>query len=156
MDGVPTLMFRVANARHSSIANAQCRAVFSADSTTREGRDFRRFQDLRLVRDYTPALFLSWTVMHRIDENSPLFGLDLEALRAHTARIQVSVTGTDDAISASVNMQTAYTIEHILFDHVFEDIFSQSAEGLLTVDVRRIHEVRPHHTLNEAQAGPAA
>jgi inward rectifier potassium channel len=143
MDGVDTLMIRVANERHSSIADARCRAVFSTDSTTTEGAPFRRFQDLHLVRDYTPALFLSWTIMHRIDESSPMFGLDAATLRDRAARIQISVTGIDDALSASVNMQTAYTVEHILFDHVFTDILSHSNEGLLTVDVRRIHEVRP-------------
>ena len=40
----------------------------------------RRFEELKLVRSRTPLFALSWTVMHRIDETSPLYGRTANSL----------------------------------------------------------------------------
>ena len=73
-DGVPTLMFRAANQRGNQIFDANVTVSLARQVVTREGINMRRFEELRLVRSRTPLFALSWTVMHRIDETSPLYG----------------------------------------------------------------------------------
>ena len=85
-NGTPTLMLRAANQRHNQIIEAQIRVYLMRDEVSQEGEYMRRFYLLDLVRDRTPRFTLSWTVMHRIDETSPLWQATPESLvktRAH-------------------------------------------------------------------------
>ena len=81
-DGIPTLMFRAANQRGDAIIDASVTVSLARQYTTREGVVMRRFQELKLLRSSTPLFALSWTVMHPIDEASPLYGLSPEDMDA--------------------------------------------------------------------------
>jgi len=85
-NGVPNLMFRMANWRRNRIVEAQLRVVLLVTEKTREGEVMRRQIDLPLVRDRTGVFFLTWSAMHVIDDKSPFFGADaMERLRAQNA-----------------------------------------------------------------------
>ena len=79
-DGVRSLLVRMANARRSAIAEAHVRVALARDEVTVEGEEVRRFYELGLVRDWTPLFALTWTVVHPIDETSPLWGETPESL----------------------------------------------------------------------------
>ena len=83
-DGKPMLMFRAANQRGNSILDASAVVSLASNYTTREGDRIRRFQELRLVRSSNPLFALSWTVMHPIDETSPLCNLGLAEMIERT------------------------------------------------------------------------
>src|SRR5260221_13967317 len=74
-EGKLTLMVRFVNERHNIIANAAAKLWLLRNEMSLEGREFRRFYELPLVRNEHPALALSWTLYHVIDEQSPLYGL---------------------------------------------------------------------------------
>ena len=78
-EGKPTLMVRLANERHNIISNATARLWLFKNIVSMEGLSFRRFYELPLVRNESPALALSWTLFHVIDETKP-------ALRARCRR----------------------------------------------------------------------
>jgi len=78
-DGVPTLMFRAANQRGNQILDAAITLTVARQQTSKEGVTMRRFEELKPVRERTSLFALSWTVMHRIDQTSPLFGLNPES-----------------------------------------------------------------------------
>src|SRR5665213_4327019 len=78
-EGAPTLMFRAANRRRNLVVEAEVSVSLLRDLTTVEGAMIRRFDELRMVRSRTPLFSLTWQVMHRIDETSPLFGETLES-----------------------------------------------------------------------------
>jgi len=79
-DGEPALMIRLANERHNIISNANARLWLFKNIVSKEGRSFRRFYELPLLRNESPALALSWTLFHIIDEASPLHGLGADDL----------------------------------------------------------------------------
>ena len=83
-EGKPTLMVRFANERHNVIGNATARLWLLRNEISLEGQSFRRFYELPLVRNEHPALALSWTLYHVLDEQSPL------AVRAQCGRPQRS------------------------------------------------------------------
>ena len=91
-DGIPTLMFRAGNERHNQILEAEVRVYLMRDEISQEGEYMRRFHTLKLVRDRTPQFLLTWTVMHRIDEDSPLWQATAESL-AKTRAIRHSFSG---------------------------------------------------------------
>ena len=80
VNGVPALMFRLGNERGNRIVDTQIRAVLVRTERTSEGAKFYRSVDLKLARDRALSLSRSWSVMHSIDEHSPLYGLTPEQL----------------------------------------------------------------------------
>ena len=113
-DGVPTLMFRVANQRGNQIMEAEVSVSLARQHVTREGHVMRRFDELRLVRSKTPLFYLSWTVMHPITEESPLHGATRESLIAQQAEI---ILNEKDAHAAYSNFaRVTSTAEEVIID----------------------------------------
>src|SRR6476661_8169775 len=94
-EGERTLMIRLANERHNIISNATARLWAFKDIVSMEGQSFRRFYELALIRNESPALALSWTLFHILDVESPLYGLDANALGAPNVSLAVVVSGYD-------------------------------------------------------------
>jgi inward rectifier potassium channel len=149
-DGVPTLMFRAANQRANLIYDAAVTVSLARQVTTREGHVMRRFEELQPVRKRTPLFALSWTVMHRIDETSPLFGLDRDALFDMEAEIIVMLSGTDETLADVIYARHSYTPEEILSERRFVDVISVADNGRRMVDLTRFHDTEPFPA-NEAE-----
>lgn len=142
-DGVPTLMLRVANQRSSYILEASASLVLVRDELTAEGHDLTRFYDLKPERARSPMFALSWLIMHRIDETSPLRGVTPEAIRDGDMRLVVTVSGTDEIFAAGVNARYSYAPEDIVFNRRFVDIFSDGDHPRHTyVDLTRFHDLQ--------------
>src|SRR5476649_2118488 len=101
-DGKPTLMLRLANERHNIIGNATARLWLFKNVKTVEDQPLRRFYELPLARNESPALALSWTLYHTIDEESPLYGLTPDDLDAANAALVVVVSGYDVVAAQTV------------------------------------------------------
>src|SRR5262249_32459979 len=110
MDGVPTLMIRLGNDRSNQIYDAQIRLILTTTTRTAEGVPFYRSADLKLVRDRAPALARSWSILHRLDEQSPLHGQTPESLASVDAGLLLSVSGVDDTSLQAVHAR--WTYEH--------------------------------------------
>ena len=139
-NGVPTLMFRCANERRNQIFEAQVHVDFAREETSAEGLDLRRSYELGLARNRNPQFSLSWTVMHPIDPQSPLYGIDPDLLAGQEASIVVTLTGTDETLSQPVFARTSYRADEILWGRKFVDILSETETGETLVDYRRFHD----------------
>jgi len=143
-NGVPTLMLRVANERHSYILEANATVVLVRDEDTPDGHSLTRFHDLKLVRARSPLFALSWQIMHHIDESSPLHGVTAQAMKDGDMRLAVTLSGTDEIFAAGINARHMYTHENILFERRFVDIFSEGEHARhLYLDMQRFHDHEP-------------
>jgi inward rectifier potassium channel len=142
-DGVPTLMFRAANQRGNQILDASVTVSLARQVTTREGIVMRRFEELKLVRARTPLFGLSWTVMHQIDETSPLYGVTFEVLRDMQVEIIVLLSGTDDALADIIYARHSYMPDEILWNRRFVDVITITPTGRRVVDLHHFHETLP-------------
>lgn len=142
-DGVPSLMFRMANARGNQIAEAHVKVVLLRDEVTAEGEPIRRSHDLVLRRAESAVFALTWTVVHPIGPGSPLHGEGAASLRGKGGDIIVSLVGLDDGLAQTVHARHSYAAEQIAWDHRFADILSTRADGARLIDYRRFHEVEP-------------
>ena len=143
-DSVPVVMFRIANLRANQIVEARCTVTFVQAETTAEGDRYRTFTDMKLERDRNPMFVLSWTVIHEIDKNSPLYGKSAEQLRQVEAEILVGVSGWDESFAQNIHARYSYDPDDILWKHRFVDIVSRSEKsGKLILDTRRIHNAVP-------------
>jgi inward rectifier potassium channel len=148
-DGTPTLMFRAANQRGNQILDANVAVTFAFQQTTREGLVMRRFCELELVRARSPLFALSWTVMHRVDEQSPLYGQTPESLSAMQAELIVLLSGTDETLADTIFARHSYKPHQILWRHRFVDILSFNARGRRVVDLTRFHSALPDETTEQ-------
>jgi len=113
---------------------------FARQEISTEGWELRRSFELALARNRNPQFSLSWTVMHPIDAQSPLYGIDPDLLATQEAAIVVTLTGIDETLSQTVFARTAYRADEILWGRKFVDILSETEEGETLVDYRRFHE----------------
>ncbi len=142
-EGVPTLMFRAANRRHNQILEAQISAAMVQNETTAEGQVMRRFHDLKLARSRNPVFALTWTVLHPIDEASPLYGRSPDELAAAEIEIVVTLIGIDETFVQPIHARHSFVAEDLRWDARFVDILGWTDDGRRSVDFRRFDDVTP-------------
>jgi inward rectifier potassium channel len=146
-NGVPYLMFRMANWRHNAIVEAKLSVILMVSETTMEGESLRRLIDLPLERSRTPFFTLTWTALHKIDERSPFFGADaFEELTAKQAEIVLSFFGTDERLAQPVHASYGYKMSDIVPDARFADVLTVLPSGVRIIDYRHFHSVIPMST----------
>jgi inward rectifier potassium channel len=141
LEGAPTLMFRAANRRRNLVVEAEVSVTLLHDITTAEGTLLRRFDELRVLRSRSPLFFMTWQVMHPIDEASPLFGETAESLIAKQAEIVVVMKGLDETFASTIHARTSYTPDEIVWGRRLADIFTTNDRGQRAIDFRLFHEI---------------
>jgi len=142
-EGVPTLMFRVANMRNNQIIEARMKLTLLRDAESPEGHRYRRMFDLPLARENSPFFALSWTVMHPIDDASPFNGMSAEDCRAEAMQLVAILTGIDGTTSSIVYARHGYAPADIQFGRVFADVVQVQEDGTVEIDFRHFDATRP-------------
>ncbi|MEA5572824.1 ion channel [Calothrix sp. UHCC 0171] len=140
-NGLPTLMFRVANKRQNWILEAQVRVSLVKSELTKEGDFMRRFYDVPLVRSQSPLFALSWLIMHEINEDSPLYEVTPQEMIDHEMEIIVTLTGIDETVSQTIHARHSFLAEEIAWNMRFVDILSKTSDGRRCIDYSRFHDV---------------
>jgi inward rectifier potassium channel len=141
--GRPTLAFRMANRRANSIVQAHVTLSVVRDEQTAEGDIMRRFHDLTLVRRETPIFAMTFTVMHEIDEASPIFGATAASLAAEDAEFVATVTGLDETVMQTVHARHSWDATEVLWHRRFADILGFVPDGRRAIDYTRFHDTEP-------------
>lgn len=143
-------MIRIAGTRVRPLVDVTVRIGLLETVTTPTGREYRRSLELPLVNDRNSMMLLAWTVVHVLDDVSPL----AKALDAGgPVRLTVTVRGLDALLSNQIFASKIYGREDIRIDHEFVDIFAYHDDGSIHVDLSRLHESRPA-TDPQAAASP--
>ena len=142
-NGVPTLMGRLGNGRLTALGDARARLhVLLADTST-EGAVFRSVQELRLLRSRLPLFPLTWTVMHVMDETSPLHGMDANALITAQANMFLTIEARDPSLATMVHAMKTYGPKDIEFGMRYADAISIEPDGTPLADMTRISVIEP-------------
>lgn len=142
-DGVPHMMFRLANWRGNMVVEGQLRVLVLRIRKTREGDVIRVPEDLPLVRDRTALFALSWTPMHRIDDKSPFWGgtAALDLLRAEKAEIFLTFTGMDETIAQTIHAGHRYELDDVVYNARFVDVLTIEDDGTRIIDYGTFHDI---------------
>jgi len=149
-DGQRVLQFRMANERTTAIVEATVHAYLTRDEKLKHGESMRRVYDLKLRRSTSPVFALSFLVVHVIDEESPLYGITPETLRDQLANIVVTFIGIDDQLATNVHARYVWSVDDILFDRRYADMFKLDENGKRYIDLAPLHDTYP------IQSAPAA
>jgi len=110
---------------------------------TADGKLFRSAQELRLERARIPAFPLSWTLMHVLDDKSPLHGMDAAGAIEADAHIFVTLEARDPMLATTVEGLRNYAPGDICFGMRYADVVDATEDGVLTVDLTRIGAMEP-------------
>lgn len=143
IDGKPTLMMRAANTRLNLVAQTLAHLHLMRQYTSPEGFQIRRIEDLKLVRDRHPVFMLSWSVMHVIDETSPLHGATPESLEASEATLFLTLEGVDGTTSQPLIANYEWSIGEVRWNHRYKDLVQRNESGTYVIDYTIFHDVLP-------------
>ncbi len=142
-NGKPTLMLRIGNARIDPLADAGARLTALLFERTEEGQGYRHSHDLRLRTGRLPVFSLTWTIMHTIDEASPLNGIDPDWVRARNLVLFLNFEARDPALAATVHDVHQYGPDDIECGHRYVDAVSTDADGRVVADLSLIGATEP-------------
>jgi inward rectifier potassium channel len=142
-NGVPTLMFRVANERANHIVEAQLRVTLMSNEVTQEGDRLRKMTDLPLLRNHSSAFILTWTAMHVLHDQSPLYHATTERLEEQQAEILVTFTGYDATLAQTIHARYSYVADEVRFGERFVDVIQVFPDGRRRIDFSRFHQTEP-------------
>ncbi|HYB10546.1 MAG TPA: ion channel [Alphaproteobacteria bacterium] len=142
-EGKPAVKFRMANERRNQILQAEVGVTLVRTEREGYGAEVRRLYDLKLVRNQSSFFGLSWTVVHIIDEASPLWGATPASLRHSETELIVLLAGVDETLSQTVHARHSYAAEDFLWARRFADILYRTPEGERGMDLDRFHETVP-------------
>lgn len=135
------LMFRIANRKSTQIIDLEAKVFFSRMEES-DGRTLRRFYELPLERSKVSIFPLAWTIVHAIDEKSPLAASNEESCDMGDAEILVLLRGIDETFSQVVNTRSSYKAEEIVWNAKFTDIFLRKEDGAIAgIDLGRLSEI---------------
>ena len=137
------LMLRAANERHNKIIEPSAHLGLIRLETTKDGETLYAVHDLLLVRNRNPVFTMSWTLIHRINESSPLYGLTAETIGNSIVNIHVSISGHDETVAAPVYALYDYHPQEVKFDHKFVDIIVDKGGGNRITDLTKFHDIVP-------------
>ncbi len=140
-DGHREFMMRLANQRDNRIVEASVKMTLMRDERTPEGRLVRKFYDLKLERNEIPLLRFTWTLHHRIDESSPLFGMSHKDLETTESEIIIAMTGFDETMSQTIHARNSYIAKEIVCNGAFADILHRQEDYVLEVRYDRFHDI---------------
>ena len=137
------LMMRLANMRDSQIVDLRAR-VNCSWLEKGVGSIGRKYQLLDLERSEVMLFPLSWTLVHPVTEESPLWGLTDEDLRRSEFEFLVLVSGVDETFSQQVHARSSYKPAEIVWGAKFRNIFNPpDDQGRLSIDIHRIDQSDP-------------
>lgn len=139
--GISAFEFRITNGRLNQLIELHATVIY-AQFEDSKGERIRRFYPLPLERDNVAFFSLTWTVVHPIDEKSPLHGRTQKDLLDAEAEFLILLTGTDETFSQTVHSRSSYRADEVIWDARYANIYNPpTPSGRLTVDVRKLHNV---------------
>jgi inward rectifier potassium channel len=141
--GKTTLMFRAVNQRQNVVQDATARLHMLRDEITEEGYRIRRIVDVPLLRSQHPVFALGWTLMHVIDDASPLRSETAESLSNSKAMFILSLSGTDENTGQTLMARGAYSCADIRWNSTFHDILEETPDGAIHVNYAKFDVIEP-------------
>ncbi|MBI2730572.1 MAG: transporter [Sphingobacteriales bacterium] len=94
-----------------------------------EGEYNYKYYSLPLERSKIESMPMNWTIVHPIDQESPLLGLTAEDFKAADLELYIMVRGFNDVYANTVQQRCSYTHEEIQFNHKFIPMYQETENG---------------------------
>jgi inward rectifier potassium channel len=135
--GKAGFMFRITNARSNQLMELEAKVQF-----TRIDGKGRNYTQLKLERTKVVFFPLSWTIVHPIDETSPMFGFTHEDLVRTDTEFLILISGIDETFAQTVHARMSYKADEILVGMKYSNMYNPVAkDGTISIDVSKLSDV---------------
>lgn len=138
--GGRSLQFRVVNRRSNTLIDLQARLLLMTVELV-NGNLQRKYAALELERENVLFFPLTWTIVHPLDEKSPLYGKTAEDLEGLQAEILIMIKAFDDTFGQTVQVRSSYRYDEITWGAKFTPAFEIEPNGDMRLEVNKVGSV---------------
>jgi inward rectifier potassium channel len=139
--GGRAFMFRIVNQRSTQLVQLEARVLLARRRVAGARTADREFVQLDLERERVVFFPLAWTIVHPIEENSPLRDWTAEDLRECDAEFLILLNGFDETFSQTVHARSSYKVQDVVWGARFASMFNPPEEGVVSVDIRKLDDL---------------
>jgi inward rectifier potassium channel len=142
-----SLQFRVVNKRTNTLMELEAKVMLMTVEG-QPGNLKRDYRVLKLERHNVYFFPLTWTIVHPIDEHSPLYGKTADDLDRLQAEILILIKGFDDTFSQTVHSRYSYRYDEIVWGARFAPAFDVDEAGDIVLEVDQVGALAAGGALN--------
>lgn len=134
-------MFRLVNSRKNQLIEVSAEVLFTR-FVEKDGVVTRRFDQLNLERESVSFMPLAWTIVHPIDEKSPLYNLTRDDFEQSDAEVLIVLSAMDETFAQRVHARSSYKTDEITFGYKFANLYNEIENGEpISIDIRRLSQI---------------
>jgi inward rectifier potassium channel len=139
--GITGYMFRITNSRNNQLIEIKAQVTFSR-FVEKNGALTRKLDTLKLERDKVSFFPLSWTIVHPIDEKSPMYGMTQEDFEKSDGEILILLSAMDETFAQIVHARSSYKADEIKSGYKFADLYNKNKpDERLSIDIRKLSQI---------------
>lgn len=136
-----SLKFKLTNQRDVVLQDVEAKIIVMFNAKNENGEITRKYFQLPLTLPRVEIMALTWTLVHKIDEESPFWKKSKNEIIQQQPEFLVLVNGYDEIYSERTRARKSYVASDIIWNKNFETIFHSKADGTVELDVRDINKV---------------
>jgi len=139
--GITGFMFRITNSRNNQLIEIKAQVTFSR-FVEKNGELTRKLDTLKLERDKVSFFPLAWTIVHPIDEKSPMYGMTQEDFEKADAEILILLSAMDETFAQIVHARSSYKWDEIKFGYKFANLYNEKdINEPISIDIRKLSQI---------------
>ena len=136
--GGKALMMRITPHKNTSLIDAE--AKVNLGMTVKEnGVEVNKFFNLDLEYDKINTLTLSWTIVHPITEDSPLYGFTEDDLKKNEGEVIIFIKAFDEMYSNTVAIKSSYMFSEVIYGAKFAQMFDEEDDTVTVLDLSKLN-----------------
>lgn len=143
LDGQRTMMFKLVNQRDNVLLKTKINVILILDKKDQNGQYNKEYHPLKLVRNQVLFFPLTWTVVHTIDHDSPLFNLELKDLQKRNAELVILLETFDETFGHEIVQKHSYAENQWIENVKFDLNFKPNDSGQVELFVNELDNISP-------------
>ena len=139
--GGKSLQLRLVHLKDTKVVGLEARVILSWLEMDKRGKLRRKFHRLPLEIDSIFLFPLNWTVVHMIDEASPLYEQDAQAIKDKNAEVLVVVKGYDESYGKEIHASASYDCGQLIDNAIFTPMYETTSEKTI-LHLDRINDIQ--------------
>jgi inward rectifier potassium channel len=137
------LMLRTATYKNNHLTDVEAQLTLALHEKEND-KVITRFYPLKLELPKINSLALSWTLVHHITEESPLYNYRMQDISESKMEVIVIMKAFDDHFSNTVQQRTSYTYSQVVYGAKFQPMFERGRTGTHTLlELNKINAHEP-------------
>ena len=133
--------FKLTNLRDVVLQDVEAKIITMFNKENKEGNMVRTYYELPITLPKIDIMALTWTLVHKIDKESPFWGKNKEEIMKQHPEFLIFVNGFDEIYSERTRARKSYIVDDIIWNKNFATNFKSLENGKLIMDVRDLNNV---------------